>query len=44
MGIPDDADPCSGHADHPFRADPDQLIVIVGTVIATHRNVFHRAT
>ena len=39
-----------GHADHPFRDDPDQLIMIVGTVIAITgmviampRNVFHRA-
>ena len=47
-----------GHADHPFRDDgdhsfrddPDQLIMIVGmviampgTVIAMPRNVFHRA-
>jgi hypothetical protein len=29
-------------ADHPFRDDPDQLIMIVGTVIAMPRNVFHR--
>ncbi len=32
-----------GHADHAFRDDPDQLIMIVGTVIAMPRNVFHRA-
>jgi hypothetical protein len=32
-----------GHADHPFRADFDQLIMIVGTAIAIPRNVFHRA-
>jgi hypothetical protein len=24
MGIPDDADQCSGHADHRFRDDPDR--------------------
>jgi hypothetical protein len=23
MGIPEDADQCSGHADHPFRDDAD---------------------
>ena len=32
-----------GDADHSFRGDPDQLITIVGTVIAMPRNVFHRA-
>jgi hypothetical protein len=32
-----------GDADHSFRDDPDQLITIVGTVIAMPRNVFHRA-
>jgi hypothetical protein len=32
-----------GDADHSFRGDPDQLITIVGTVIAIARNVFHRA-
>ena len=32
-----------GHADHPFRDDRDQLFMIVGTVIAMPRNVFHRA-
>jgi hypothetical protein len=39
-----------GHADQPFRDDADQLIMIVGTVIAMPgmviampRNVFHRA-
>jgi len=31
-----------GRADHSFRDDPDQLIMIVGTVIAMLRNVFHR--
>jgi hypothetical protein len=30
-------------ADHSFRDDPDQLIMIVGMVIAMPRNVFHRA-
>jgi hypothetical protein len=24
LGIPDDADQCSGHADHRFRDDPDR--------------------
>jgi hypothetical protein len=31
-----------GHADHSFRDDLDQSIMIVGTVIAMPRNVFHR--
>jgi len=31
-----------GHADHLFRDDPDQLIMIVGMVIAMPCNVFHR--
>ena len=31
------------HADHSFRGDPDQLIAIVGRVIAIPRNVSHRA-
>jgi len=32
-----------GDVDHSFRGDPDQLIAIVGRVIAVPRNVFHRA-
>src|SRR5208337_3417430 len=44
IGVPRQADHrFRVDGDHRFRDDADQLITIVGTVIAMPRNVFHRA-